>query len=475
MNFLDTVINFTNAILWDYLLIFVLIAVGLYFTIRTKAVQIRLFGEMIRLLPEGLRTEERDKKGISSFQALAVSVASRVGTGNLAGVAIAVTLGGPGAVFWMWIVALIGGASACIESTLGQIYKRTDTSSGEKDHFVGGPSYYIAKGLNNKVLGAIFAVLMILTFGFVFNMVQANTIGLAFSQLLPFGDEQFNLKMVAIFLALLTAWSLLGGARRIAKISSWIVPIMAIFYIIIALIVIVLNIEKIPSIITSIFVQAFDWKTTLPGGLLGAIMANGVRRGLFSNEAGMGSAAYAAASAHVNHPVKQGLIQALGVFIDTLVVCSATAFIILSSDIPIGDHQGIQLTQTALAQHMGKVGPVFVAISIFFFGYSSIIGNYFYGESNLNFLTARKTTIFVFRLVVVALVFVGTLLKMNLVWNMADMFVGFLALVNLFALLALSNVAFKTIKDYEYKRKNNLPLDFKASDIGMAGKLDEWK
>lgn len=474
MNALDSMVSFLNVLLWDYALIFILIAVGLYFTFKTKFVQIRLFGEMIRLLPEGIKEDKVEKKGISSFQALAISVASRVGTGNLAGVAIAVTLGGAGAVFWMWVVALIGGASACIESTLGQVYKRKDTTPGHENHFVGGPCYYIAKGMNNKPLGIAFAILMIITFGFVFNMVQANTIGLAFSKLLPFGDEQFNLKITATFLALITAWSLLGGAKRIAKISSWIVPVMAFFYIIVATIVVGMNIQKMPQVFYSIFTEAFNWKTTLPGGLIGAVMASGIRRGLFSNEAGMGSAPYAASAAHVNHPVKQGLLQALSVFIDTLLVCSATAFIILNSNVASGEYQGIQLTQAALAEHMGGVGPIFIAIAIFFFGYSSIIGNYFYGESNLHFLHSNKRALLYLRLAVVALVFVGTLLKMDLVWNLADLFMALLALINLFAMVMLGKVAIKTLRDYEHKRKNKLPLDFKASDIGMAGQLDEW-
>ncbi len=474
MDILENIINIVNTILWDYILIFLLLGVGLYFTLRTRFVQIRLFGQMLRLLPEGIKEGEKQHKGISSFQALAVSVASRVGTGNLAGVAIAVTVGGPGAVFWMWIVALIGGVSACIESTLGQVYKRKDDTPGQQDHFVGGPSYYITKGLKNAPLGITFAIAMVFTFGIAFNMVQANTIGQAFSHLLPFGDETFNLKIMALFLFVLTVWSLLGGAQRIAKISGWIVPVMAIFYITIALIVVVLNIQAFPGILKNIFVEAFNTKTAVPGGLLGGIMAIGIRRGLFSNEAGMGSGAYAAASAHVKHPAEQGLLQTLGVFIDTLVVCSATAFIILSSNVS-GDYQGIQLTQAALGQYMGKIGPIFIAIAILFFGYSSIIGNYFYCESNLQFLHAnKKWFLVIFRLIVAALVFVGTISKTSLVWNMTDLFIALLAMINLFALIMLGNVAIKTLQDYERKRKNKLPMDFKAGDIGMQGQLDEW-
>ena len=474
MNILDSIINLLNSILWDYILIFLLLGIGLYFNIRTRFIQIRLFPEMLRLLPEGIKEGEKEHKGISSFQALAVSVASRVGTGNLAGVAIAVTVGGPGAVFWMWIVALIGGVSACIESTLGQVYKQKDLTPGQRDHFLGGPAYYITKGMKNKPLGIVFAILMFFTFGMSYSMVQANTIGLAFSHLLPFGDEAFNLKLTALSLAVLTAWSLLGGASRIAKISSWVVPVMAIFYIMIALIVVALNIRAFPGILKSIFVEAFNTKTAVPGGLLGGIMAIGIRRGLFSNEAGMGSGAYAAASAHVRHPAEQGLLQTLGVFIDTLVVCSATAFIILSSNVS-DDLQGIQLTQAALGQHMGKIGPIFIALAIFFFAYSSIIGNYFYCESNLQFLHAnKKWFLVIFRLIVAALVFVGTISKTSLVWNMTDLFIALLAMINLFALIMLGNVALKTLRDYERKRKNNLPMDFKASDIGMQGKLDEW-
>ncbi|MGL4523925.1 MAG: alanine/glycine:cation symporter family protein [Spirochaetia bacterium] len=473
MQILNSIIGFLNTVLWDYSLIYILIAVGLYFTFKTKAVQVRLLGEMLRILPDGLRKEDQKKPGISSFQALAVSIASRVGTGNLAGVAIAITVGGPGAVFWMWVVALIGGASACIESTLAQIYKEKDTSQNDPHYFVGGPSYYITKGLKNRPLGVAFSILMIVTFAFVFNMVQANTIGLAFSTILPFGDAALNLKIVAVGLAVLTAWALLGGGTRVAKISSWLVPIMAFFYIIIASIVVLLNIQYLPGILKSIFSEAFNIKTSLPGGLMGAVVASGVRRGLFSNEAGMGSAPYAAASANVSHPVKQGLLQALSVFIDTLVVCSATAFIVLQANLQT-DLQGIQLTQAALSVYMGKIGPAFIAIAIFFFAYSSIIGNYFYGESSIKFLGAKKSGLLMFRIAVIGLVFTGTLMKMGLVWDLADVFMGILALVNLFSILCLGNVAFKAIKDYEKKRKAGLPLDFKASDIGMEGKLDAW-
>ncbi len=442
------------------------LAVGVYFTIITSGVQIRLFGDMIKSLLEG--TQKSSHHGISGFQAFAVSVASRVGTGNIAGVAMALMMGGPGAIFWMWVVALIGSSAAFAESTLGQLYKRR-----QGDHYVGGPSYYIAKALKSPWLATLFAILMILTYGISFNMVQANTLGVAFSKILPFGSEYNNKLAMAIFLSLLTALVLLGGATRIAKVSSFLVPIMATFYVIIALIVMVLNIEKIPFILHSIFTEAFNWKTSISGGLAG-VMAIGIRRGMFSNEAGLGSAPYAAAAANTSHPVKQGLIQALSVFTDTLIICSATAFIILSADVLNPELGGIAITQAALSQHIGSLGALFIAFALFCFAYSSILGNYYYAESNLHFLNARPSMLTFMRFLVTLSVFVGTLLAVDLVWNMADILTACLATINLAVITWLSPIVVKVLKNYVASRKLGQDPVFKARDVQLDHDLDEW-
>ena len=382
-----SILSIINDALWSYILIIMLLGCALWFTYKTKFVQFRMLGEMIKVLGESTSKQEGREHHISSFQAFMISLASRIGTGNLAGVATAITVGGPGAVFWMWIVALLGSSSAFIESTLAQLYKIHG-----KDSFIGGPAYYMNKGLKQPWMGILFAILIIFTFSFAFNSVQSNTICAAF-------EEAFHIDnhIIGAILTILSLIIFFGGIQRIAKVSSIIVPIMALGYIILAVITIILNIEHLPAVFKMIISHAFGWEQALGGGIGIAVM-QGIKRGLFSNEAGMGSAPNVAATADVSHPVKQGLIQALGVFTDTLIICTCTAFIILFSGVPLtGDINGVQLTQNALSSEVGNFGSIFVAIAILFFAYSSIIGNYYYGEANVRYITKNKTIMTVFR------------------------------------------------------------------------------
>lgn len=461
LDVLSKFVSVGNTILWSYVLIIMLIVFGLFFTIQTNFVQFRLFKEMFRLLTEGAadRKSNKSKKSVSSFQAFCISTASRVGTGNLAGVAIAIASGGPGSVFWMWLIALIGAGSSFIESTLAQIYKIKD---GEG--YRGGPAYYMEKALNAKWMGIIFSILITLCFGFVFNAVQANTITLAFEN--AFG---FDRAMLGYGLAIFTGIVIFGGVQRVAKVSEIIVPIMAIAYVLVALFVIVKNFTLIPGIFALIFKDAFGIESVL-GGTLGSVISMGVKRGLFSNEAGMGSAPNAAATAEVSHPVKQGLIQTLGVFTDTLLICSATAFMILISGVYTSAGTGIELTQNALSSQVGAWGNIFIAVCIFLFAFSSIIGNYYYGETNIEFLNSNKIYLVLYRLLVVAMVLFGSTSKIAIVWDMADLFMGLMAILNLVAILLLSKTAVLALKDYTSQKKQNIDPVFYADSIpGLKG------
>lgn len=460
LKFFESLLSTTNNILWSYVLIILLISLGLYFTIRSRFIQFRLLKEMFRLLGEGAGNSlnNKKKKGVSSFQAFCMSTASRVGTGNLAGVAIAISLGGPGAIFWMWLIALIGSASSFVESTLAQIYKVSD-----KESYRGGPAYYMEKALNKRWMGIFFSILITVCFGLVFNSVQANTISLAMKQ--AFG---FNPKIIGLILAFFTAIIIFGGVKRIAQAAEIIVPIMAISYVAVALFIILKNITIIPSVFLLIFENAFGINEAVGGGIGAAIMM-GVKRGLFSNEAGMGSAPNAAATAEVTHPVKQGLIQTLGVFTDTLLICSATAFIVLLSGAYTDSSlEGIQLTQVALSHHVGSWGNNFIAFCILLFAFSSIIGNYYYGETNIEFIKTSKVWVFVYRSAVVAMVYFGSIAKIQLVWDMADLFMGLMAITNLIAIVQLSNIAFDALKDYvRQKKQGKEPLFYKDSIPGL--------
>ena len=448
---LNRVVTASNDFLWTYILIALLIGCALWFTVRSHGVQFRMIGEMFRLLTDsattgtsGLNDKHAEHKHISSFQAFAVSVATRVGTGNLAGVATAITIGGPGAVFWMWVIALLGSASAFVESTLAQLFKKR-----EKDSFIGGPAYYILKGLRTPWLAALFAILISITFGLSYNSIQSNTICNALN--VAFG---FNPTVVGVVLAVLSLVVIFGGIHRIAKVSSVIVPVMAIGYLILALFVIFRHIDLIPQVFTLIFKDAFGI-TQIAGGGIAATLMNGIKRGLFSNEAGEGSAPNVAATASTSHPVKQGLIQALGVFTDTLVVCSCTAFIILFSGVDAqGGLNGIALTQAALEAEVGRFGTVFVAAAILLFAYSSIIGNYYYGEANIRFLTKKKWVMTVYRLLAGGVVIIfGALSSLDLVWSIGDFCMATLTACNLYAIARLSKYAFRLLEDYRAQKK----------------------
>lgn len=463
---LNSFITKFNDILWTYVLIVPLIALGLYFTFKTNFVQFKFVKEMFRLLGDGA-TSKKEKGSVSSFQAFCISTASRVGTGNLAGIAIAISVGGPGAIFWMWLIALIGSASSFVESTLAQIYKVKDADGA----FRGGPAYYMEKALNKKWMGITFSILITICFGLVFNSVQSNTISIALNE--AFG---INKALVGLVLTILTLFIIFGGIHRIAKVSEIIVPIMAVAYILIAIFVIGKNITAVPSLLKLIFENAFGVNQAIGGGIGGALLI-GIKRGLFSNEAGMGSAPNAAATANVSHPVKQGLIQTLGVFTDTIIICSCTAFIILLSNVDLNSGlTGIQLTQNALSSQIGNFGSIFIAICVLLFAFSSIVGNYYYGESNIEFLSTKKIYLVLYRIFVALMVFFGAIANLDIVWNLADVFMALMAIINLIAIALLGKFAFKALDDYVSQKKAGIkdPV-FKASSIPELKNIDEWK
>lgn len=455
-----------NDILWTYILIAMLLGCAVWFTLKTRFVQFRMIGEMIRLLGDSTGKGNKQEKHISSFQAFAISLASRVGTGNLAGVATAIAVGGPGAVFWMWVIALLGASSAFVESTLAQLYKVKG-----KDSFVGGPAYYMKKGLKKPWMGMLFAVLITITFGFAFNSVQSNTICAATEH--AFG---FSHIWMGSILTVLTLVIIFGGIQRIAKVSSIIVPVMALGYVGLALIIVLLNIAHLPGVIKLIISHAFGWQQAL-GGSVGIALMQGIKRGLFSNEAGMGSAPNVAATALVSHPVKQGLIQTLGVFTDTLIICSCTAFIILFSGAPLdGSTNGVQLTQHALNNEIGSGGGIFVAVALFFFAFSSIIGNYYYGEANIRYLTRRKWVIYIYRILVGGMVLVGALSTLEFVWSLADITMGLMAICNLIAIAFLGKYAFRLLKDYRAQKEAGIqsPVFTKDKMPDIEKDLECW-
>lgn len=456
MDLLNEWISSINDVLWSYILVTLLLGCAFWFTILSRFVQFRMMGEMIRLLGDSPKKTGSHEKHISSFQAFAVSLASRVGTGNLAGVATAITVGGPGAVFWMWLIALLGSSSAFVESTLAQLYKRKG-----KDSFVGGPAYYMEKGLKARWMGILFAILISITFGFAFNSVQSNTICAAWEK--AFGIDHV---WMGIVLTAVTLLIIFGGIHRIARVSGVIVPVMALGYIVLALGVVLFNLGKLPDVIRLIVSNAFGWEQALGGGI-GATLMQGIKRGLFSNEAGMGSAPNVAATAHVTHPVKQGLIQALGVFTDTLIICTCTAFIILFSGVSTQTSlNGIQLTQEALTAEVGSAGGIFIALAILLFAFSSIIGNYYYGEANILFITRRKPVLVAYRLLVSAMVLCGSLMSLDLAWSLADIMMGLMTICNLIAIAILSRQAFLLLDHYlAQKRKGISSPVFRKEDI----------
>ena len=454
----STVVEATINIMYSYLLIILLLAVGLYFSFRTKFVQFRLLKESIRLV-----TEKREgKNSVSPFQALMVSTASRVGTGNIVGVANAIAIGGYGSVFWMWIIALVGGASAFIESTLAQVYKKSDGKGGS----YGGPAYYIEAALGKRWLGVIFAVALVATYAVGFNMLCSYNLVTSLSQYSFYGDPETS-KVPLIcgaILAVLVAICVLGGGKRIVQVTSFLVPVMGVTYIVMALISMVLNIGTLPMVFREIFIGAFDFKAIF-GGFAGSALMQGIKRGLYSNEAGVGSAPNAAAAANVSHPVKQGLVQMLSVFIDTLLICTATAMMCLSSGItPSPELSGAPFVQTALASNFGIFGYYFITFSLLLFAFTTLLGNLFYCEGCLNYIakrTLRRKTMMVFNIVASVIVFVGALLDFGLVWNLA-------------VIVMLGRPAIAALNDYIRQRKEGKNPVFKAASVGIKHKTDFW-
>lgn len=457
------IIDMLNEYLWTYVVIVMLIGCAIYFTIRTKGVQFRLLKDMFKVIAnrpiyinkvekENLSTEDERLKKIGSFQAFAVSLSSRVGTGNLAGVASAIFVGGPGAVFWMWVMALFGAATAFVESTLAQLYKRR----GE-DSFYGGPAYYMQYGLHRKWMGVLFAVLITITFGIANQVVQSNTLCDAVADTMGVGRDK-----VGLVLTIATTMIIFGGVTRISRFSSIIVPIMAVGYILLSAFILITNITAIPAMISLIVKSAFGFEQAA-GGMVGVAMMQGIKRGLFSNEAGEGSAPNAAAIASTSHPIKQGLLQALGVFADTLVICTCTAFVILLSGIYDSGRDGIILTKYALITHVGSLGGLFVTLAIFFFAYSTIIANYFYGETNIRFITQSGKTIFAFRAITGATVMIGATVTLQTAWCLVDLAMGFMTLVNLVAIIQLSPKVFRLLDNYIEQRRNHQDPQFKRS------------
>lgn len=472
---MNELITHINDAIWGYVLIGVLVACGVWFTWKTRGVQFRMIGEMFRLLTDSatsgtnnLSDENERHKHISSFQAFAVSVATRVGTGNLAGVATAIAIGGPGAVFWMWIIALLGSATAFIESTLGQLFKQR-----HKDSFIGGPAYYILKGLHCKWMAYLFAILITITFGLSYNSIQSNTICGAMQE--AFG---WNPLVVGVVLSVMALFIVFGGIHRIANVSAVLVPLMAIGYFVLAIVIVLMNIHLIPHVMKVIVTSAFGFEQSV-GGALGATIMNGVKRGLFSNEAGEGSAPNVAATATVSHPVKQGLIQALGVFTDTLLVCSCTAFVILISGLyQTPELNGIALTQAALNSEIGSVGPIFIAVAIFLFAFSSIIGNYYYGEANIRFMTSNVTALTVYRIFSAGvLVMFGALASLEIVWNLGDLCMALLTACNLVAIIALGKYAFRLLEDYKQQKRDGIkePTFHRSQLPEIEKDLDCWE
>ena len=449
-------LSILNEFLYSNILILLLVITGLYFSIKTKFVQFRLFPEGIRLLKEKSKHED----SVSSFQALMISTASRVGTGNIAGVATALAAGGPGSIFWMWLTAFIGGASAFIESTLAQVYKEKD---GEA--FRGGPAYYIEKALKKRWLGIVFSCLLIACFIFGFNPLQAYNVSSAVEYY--FENNQVVSVIIGIILAFITALVIFGGVHRIGIISSTVVPIMAVLYILIGLYITLTNIDKLPTIFADIFSQAFDFNAII-GGFSGSCVMYGIKRGLFSNEAGMGSAPNAGATADVSHPVKQGLVQTISVFIDTILICSTTAFMLLNYGTDSG-LTGMPYVQQAIFVEIGEYGIHFITISIFLFAFSSLIGNYCYAESNLKFIIDNEKVLLIFRIITIIVIFFGAQANFNTIWDLADVLMGFMAILNIIVILFLGKIAIKCLNDYCKQKKSNKDPIFNPKELNIKG------
>lgn len=460
-------INTINDALYSYVLIIILVLGGLYFTFRTKFVQFRLLKEQFHAVME----KPKDGKGVSSFQALMVSTASRVGTGNIIGVSTALCLGGFGSVFWMWLIAIIGSASAFVESTLAQIYKR----KGD-DGSYGGPAYYIEGAFRNKPLAIIFSILLIVTYGFGFNMLASYNLQSTFSSY-SFYDEKSTPWIIGLIVAVVVGYCLFGGGKRVLKVTSTLVPVMGVAYILIAIIIVMMNIKLLPDIFETIFTEAFNFKAIF-GGFSGSCVIYGIKRGLFSNEAGVGSAPNASASAEVNHPVKQGLVQVLSVFIDTILICSATAFMCMSSGVePSAELSGAPYVQAALTQTLGSFGPIFITVAMILFAFTTLIGNLFYVDKCIFHIFGKKPGkgfMSVYYITASIIIFIGAGLSADLLWGIADVTMGAMTIINMPVILYLGKYAFRALKDYEAQRKAGDEPVFKAKNIDLPHKTDYW-
>lgn len=461
---MNAVLASINDFLYVYILVFLLGGAGIYFTLKTKGVQFRLLKEGLRTLTE----KKASQNGISSFQALMISTASRVGTGNIIGVATAIAIGGPGAIFWMWVMALLGGASAFYESVLAQVYK---VPMG--DEFKGGPAYYIKQGLGQKKIAVLYAVLLIGCTGFGWNTTTAYNMSASLEYYIPNYRDTIAPYILGIILVVLVGAIIFGGARRIGALSSIFVPIMACIYIVFGIACIVTNIEKLPSVFSQIFSEAFDF-SSIAGGFAGSCIVQGVKRGLFSNEAGMGTGPNAAAAASCSHPVVQGLAQMISVFLDTLVICSATAMILLFSGVEgTAENAGSPFVQQAVQSMFGEFGIHIITIALMLFAFTTLLGNYFYAEQNLKYITESKNVLFIFRVVALLVIFVGTRVGFETAWNFTDILMGLVAIINIIAVFAMRKTVEKTLKHYEKERKNTKEPKFKAKDIGLD--VDCWK
>ena len=463
----EQIIASVNDALYSWVLIIVLVAGGLWFSIRTKFAQFRLLKEQIRAV-----TEKPDGGGVSSFQALMVSTASRVGTGNIVGVSTALCLGGFGSVFWMWIIALLGSASAFIESTLAQIYKKRGPEGS-----YGGPAYYIQAAMKKRWLAMVFTVFLILTYGVGFNMLASYNLQSTFSAY-SFYDPQVSPWVIGGILAVVVGFCLFGGGKRIISATTAIVPIMGIAYILVALVVTLLNVTRLPGIFVRIFTDAFDLEAIF-GGFSGSCVMFGIKRGLFSNEAGVGSAPNASASAEVSHPAKQGLVQVLSVFIDTILVCSATAFLCMSSGVePTESLSGAPYVQMAVKATLGSFGPIFITVSMILFAFTTLLGNLFYVDKGLCFIMGRqpgKLFMRVYYVIASGVILLGSGLDAGLLWDVADLTMGGMTLINMPVILILSKYAIRCLNDYTSQRKQGKEPRFRASDIQLPHKVDYWQ
>lgn len=465
---IEKIISEISNALYSYVLIVILIACGLYFTIRTGFAQFRLIGKQIKAVTE----KPKDGKGVSSFQALMVSTASRVGTGNIIGVSTAICMGGFGSVFWMWIIAIVGSASAFIESTLAQIYKRRG-----KDGLYGGPAYYIETALRSRTLAVIFSVFLIITYGIGFNMLASYNLQSTFSEY-SFYNPEITPWVIGLALALIVGYCLFGGGKRIVSVTSFLVPFMGVIYIAVALIIVILNINLIPGVFRRIFADAFNFKAIF-SGFSGSCVMYGIKRGLFSNEAGVGSAPNASASADVSHPAKQGLVQVLSVFLDTLLVCSATAFMCMCSGIePNADISGAVYVQKSLSSTLGDFGPLFITIAMILFAFTTLLGNLYYVDQSLFFMMKRKpgkSFLSIYYIIASVVIFVGAGLSADLLWNIADITMGAMTIINIPVILFLGKYAIRALKDYEEKCRQGSEITFKSSDINLPHEVDCWK